>query len=133
VAFSAIVWDEDGITLGKVRRQYFKFLQPKGTIQANATGLSRTGVQQSVGSDTYTVTTSFTGIGQWDYSGDYMYGDDPGEVNSFGKSVTVLEIRPRDLINQLSWEVTADTMGTDYILSAVNTRGWSSDELILRT
>jgi hypothetical protein len=132
VAFDSLVWDEDGITLGNIRNQYFKLLQPKGHISVNATGLTRKGVQQSAGSDTFTTTTTYTGIGQWDYSGDYLYGDDPGEINSFGKSVAVLQIRPKGLLNQLAWEVTADTAGTDYTLSAVNTRGWSSAEMVLK-
>lgn len=131
-AFDALVWDEDGITLGNIRNQYFKFLQPKGDIQVNATGLTRKGVSQTAGSDTFNVTTTYTGIGQWDYSGNYMYGDDPGVVNTFGKSAAVLQIRPKGLLNQEAWEVIGETAGTDYILSAVSTRGWSSDELILK-
>jgi hypothetical protein len=132
VAFEALVWDEDGITLGQIRNMFFKLLQPKGTITANSTGLTRIGISQASGSDTYTVTTTFTGIGQWDYSGNYMYGDDPGVVNSFGKSVVVLEIKPRGQLNQLAWEVVAEDMGCDYILSAVNTRGMVDTNQILR-
>lgn len=133
VAFESLVWDEDGITLGKIRRQYFKLLFPKGTITANATGLTRRGVQTSAGSDTFTVTTTFTGIGQWDYSGLYKYGDDPGEIRTFGKSISVLEIKPKGLLAQLDWEVVGDTAGTDYILSSVNTKGTALDDLVLKT
>lgn len=132
VAFESMVWDESGIILGSIRNQYFKFLFPKGEIQVNATGLTRKGVQQSVGSDTFTVTTTYTGIGQWDYSGDYMYGDDIGTINSFGKSVAVLRIKPRGLLAQLSWEVIADTSGTDYMLSTVTTRGFALEDLVLK-
>lgn len=139
VAFEALVWDEDGITLGSIRNQYFKLLFPKGTISANAVGLTRKGAETSAGSDTYTVTTTPTGIGQWVYSDlsedswDRKYGDDPGEINTFGKSVEVLRIRPRGLLNQLSWELVAETSGTDYILSAVNTKGFSLEDLIMQT
>jgi hypothetical protein len=90
-------------------------------------------VQTSAGSDTFTTTTTFTGIGQWDYSGNYKYGDDPGEIKSFGKSVAVLKIKPRGLLNQLDWEITANTANTDYILSAVNTKGFALDDLTLKT
>ena len=133
VAFESLVWDEDGLTLGSIRNQYFKLLFPKGTINAAANGLTREGLRTSAGSDTFTTTTTYTGIGQWDYSGNYQYGDDPGTISSFGKSVAVLKIKPRGLLNQLDWEVTANDSGTDYILSAVNTKGFALDDLTLRT
>jgi hypothetical protein len=131
VAFESMVWDEDGITLGKIRKQYFKLLYPKGTIVANATGLSRNGAEQASGTDTFTVTTTPTAYDDWIYD-EFQYDEDPGEVNTFGKSVAVLEIRPKGLLNQLAWEVVGETAGTDYILSAVNTRGHNLDELVLK-
>lgn len=132
VAFSALVWDEDGITLGSIRKLYIKLLEPKGSITANAHGLSRKGLQTSAGSDSYTVTTTPTFIGQWEYS-THQIGDDPGEINTFGKSVAVLSIKPKGLLNQLSWEVVCDTAGADYALSAVNTRGHSLQDLVMET
>jgi hypothetical protein len=74
-AFDALVWDEDGLSLGKIRRQYFKLLQPKGTITANATGLTRSGTSTAAGSDSFTVTTTATGIGQWQYGGAHLAED----------------------------------------------------------
>lgn len=139
IAFESLVWDEDGIILGKIRNQYYKFLFPKGTISVNATGLSRTGAETSVGSASFTVTTTPTGIGQWQYGGAflaedaaYKYGDDPGEINTYGKSVAVLNIKPKGLLAQLDWEVVSETSGTDYILSAVNTKGNALDDLVLK-
>jgi hypothetical protein len=128
-----MVWDEDGIIMGKIRKQYYKFLNPKGTITASTTGLSRTGVSINTGSDSFTTTITPTGVGAWLYSDGHMYGEDPGIVNVFGKSVAILEVKPKSLLAQLDWEVTANTAGTDYILSAVNTRGFALDELVLRT
>lgn len=132
VGFSSLVWDEDGIILGKIRNQYFKLLFPKGTINVNATGLTRKGVSQAVGSDTFTVTTTPTGYDDWIYD-TFQYDEDPGEVNTYGKSVAVLRVKPKGLLAQLDWEVVGDTAGTDYILSSVNTRGTALDELILKT
>ena len=63
----------------------------------------------------------------------WKYGDDPGEIKTFGKGVAVLRVKPRGLLNQMDWEVVAETAGTDYILSAVNTRGFALSELTLRT
>lgn len=139
VAFESLVWDKDGIMLGRIRNQYYKLLQPRGTIAANATGLSRKGVETVASSDVFTVTTTPTGIGQWMYGSAFdlaksapKYGDDPGEIKSFGKNVAVLKVNPKGLLALLDWEVVAETSGTDYILSAVNTRGFSLDELVLK-
>ena len=140
VAFESMVWDEDGITLGSIRNQYFKFLFPKGLIQVNATGLTRKGVQTSAGSDTFSVTTSKTGWGEFLYGTDTLanpdavheYGEEAGTINTYGTSATVLRIKPKGLLNQLSWEVIGDTAGTDYILSAVNTKGFALDDLVIK-
>lgn len=131
VAFDALVWDEDGLILGKIQNMYFKLLIPKGTITANVTGLTRKGVTTAVGSDTYTTTTTPTGwdIWMWD---EHMWDEDPGNIDSYGKSVQVLRVKPKGLLNQAAWEVVADTAGTDYILSAVNTRGFALDQLTLK-
>src|SRR6185369_7892456 len=88
-AFSSLVWDKDGITLGNINNQYFKLLEPQGSITANTYGLSKRGVTTNTGSDTYEAETTFTGIGVWDYSGDYLYGDDVGTIDSFASSVAV--------------------------------------------
>lgn len=132
VGFSSLTWDEDGLNLGSIRNQYFKLLFPKGTINANATGLTRKGITTSVGSDSYTVTTTPTAYDEWVYDM-FEYDEDPGVVETYGKSVAVLRIKPRGLLNQLDWNVTADTPGSDYVLSAVNTRGFAIDQLTLKT
>lgn len=139
-AFQSLVWDEGGLSLGKIRRQYFKFLTPSGTINVNATGLTKRGVQQSVGSDSFFTSVTPTGYGIWTYSektgddivGGHQYGDDPGSISTYGKSVAVLEIKPKGLLAQLDWEVTADSVGTDYLLSAVITKGQALDDLVLK-
>jgi hypothetical protein len=130
-AFESLVWDEDGLTLGQIRKLYAKLLYPKGTVTINTTGLSRKGVEQSVGTDSFTVTTTPTGYDDWIYD-EFQYDEDPGEVNTYGKSVAVLEVRPKGLLAELSWEVVADTTGSDYILSAVNTKGKRHEDLVLR-
>jgi hypothetical protein len=130
VAFSSLVWDPDGISLGNIHNQYFKLIQPAGNIVANTYGLSKRGATTNTGTAAYTVEVSFTGIGQWDYSGNYQYGDDIGNVSSFAQSVAVLHVRPKGLLNQEDWEVVASTAGTDYILSAVSTRGTANLDLV---
>lgn len=132
IGFSSLVWDENGLSLGSIRNQYFKLLFPRGKVDANATGLTRKGVTTSVGSDTYVSTTSETGYDEWVYD-EYQYDEDPGPVETYGKSVAVLRIKPRGLLNQLDWNVTANTAGSDYLLSAVSTRGFAIDQLTLKT
>lgn len=131
-AFSSLVWDKNGIILGNISKQHFKLLQPKGSIQINTFGLTKRGSTTSTGTDTYTVETSFSGIGDWDYSGNFKYGDDIGQVDSFGKSVSVVSIRPKGLLNQADWEIITETAGCDYLLSAVNTRGTANKNLIYK-
>ncbi len=133
VAFESLVWDEDGIILAKIRNQYYKLLEPRGEILARAVGVNRTGAQVYSGQATYTSSTTFTGIGVWMYSDGHEYGEDPGEIKTYGKSVAVLTVKPKGLLAQLDWEVLGSTAGTDYILSAVNTRGRALDELIIKT
>ena len=118
--------------MAKIRRQYHKLLFPQGTITANTTGLDRNGAVTSTGSDAFTVTTTPTGLGEWTYGTSFQYGDDPGAVNTYGKSVAILEIKPKGLVNQLSWEIVGDTAGTDYIYSGARTKGFALDDLILR-
>lgn len=130
LAFSALVWDEDGISLGNIHNQYFKLLEPTGTIVANTYGLTKRGATTNTGSDSYSVEVSFTGIGEWDFSGDYLFGDDVGIVSSFAQSVSVLRVRPKGLLNQEAWEIVANTAGTDGYLSSVSTRGTANLDLI---
>jgi len=129
-AFSSLVWDQDGVALANIRNQFFKLLQPKGNIMANAYGLSKRGTTSNTGTDSFGVEVSFTGIGQWDYSGDYQYGDDVGQIDSFANSIAVLNTKPKGLVNQLDWEVVTEDANCDFKLSAVNTRGTSNTDLI---
>lgn len=131
VAFESMTWDKGGIILGKIRSMYFKFLFPKGTMQINTTGLTRLGASTSTGSDTFTVTTTPTFIGQWEYS-THQIGADPGNINTFGKSVSLITIKPKGLLAELQWEVIGETAGTDYTLSAVNTKGTAMEDLVLK-
>ena len=132
LAFESLVWDVDGIALGTVQHQYAKLLNPKGTVNFNATGLTRAGISQSVGSDVFTVTTTETGYDIWLYD-EHVYDEEPGTINSYSKSVAVLTIKPKGLLNQESWELTANTAGTDYIHSTTATRGWYDENLIMKT
>jgi hypothetical protein len=62
----------------------------------------------------------------------HQYDEATGTINTYGTSATVLRIKPKGLLNQLSWEVIGSTAGTDYILSAVNTKGFALDDLVIK-
>jgi hypothetical protein len=130
LAFSSLVWDKDGLTLGNIHHQYFKLLFPKGNIQANAYGLSKRGATTSTGTDTYDADVSFTGYDIWDYDSDDLYDEDPGSIELLARSVAVLDTKPKGLLNECSWEVITENSGCDYMLSAVSTRGTSNNDLV---
>lgn len=129
LAFSSMTWDESGVTLANIYRQYFKLLQPRGSIKVNAYGLSKKGITANVASNTFTQTVSFTGYDVYQYD-QHQYDEDPGQINSYGKAVTVVTLKPKGLINQEDWELITEDANCDYSLSAVNTRGSSRDTLI---
>jgi hypothetical protein len=131
-AYSSLVWDKDGISLGNINNQYFKLLQPKGEIQVNTYGLSKRGAITNTGSDTYSVDVSYTGYDTWLYDSVNLYDDDPGQINTFAKSVAVLRVRPKGLLNQEDWEILTDTAGCDYMLSSVSTRGMANIDLVFQ-
>jgi len=132
LAFSSLVWDADGLTLGNINNLYVKLLEPTGNITCTTYGLSKRGSAVNTGSDTYAVEVSPTGYDIWDYSGDFLYDDEIGAVDTFAQSVAVLRVRPKGLLNQLDWELTSETAGTDYIHSSTNTRGASNTDLIFK-
>lgn len=129
--FSSLVWDEDGLSLAKIRNMYIKLLNVSGTVNADSTGLTRKGITQAVGSTSFTANQSPTGWNAWVYN-EHQYNTDVGIIETYGKSVTVMKMKPRGLLNQLDWNVGADTAGSDFILSAVNTRGFALDQLTLK-
>lgn len=132
LAFSSLVWDEDGITLGNVHNQYFKLLQPQGNIMVNTYGLSKRGATTNVGSATYSVDVSFTGWDVWEYDSVNFYDDDPGSIELLARSVAVIHVRPKGLLNQLDWEIVTEDSGCDYTLSSVSTRGTANNDLVFK-
>lgn len=131
LAYSSLVWDQDGISLGNINNQYFKFLNPRGTIQVNTYGLSKRGATLDTGSETYSTGVSFSGYDVWNYDDEAdNYDDDPGALDATVKSVAVVRVRPKGLLNQEDWEIITEESGCDYILSAVNTRGMANLDLI---
>lgn len=131
VAFNALVWDESGVSLGRIKNQYFKLLEPTGNITANTYGLSKRGSTVNTGFSTYSVEVSPTGYDVLMYDDDTSeYDMDIGAVDTFAQSVAVLRVRPKGLLNEESWELVSEQAGTDYQLAAVSTRGTSNLDLV---
>lgn len=128
VGFSSLVWDENGLVMANIRKQYYKFLNPKGEILINVYGLDKDGVSNAIGSETFTQTVTFTGYDSWLYDA-HVYDEDPGAIESFAKSIGAQKIKTNaKMINQLDWEVSTETIGCDYLLSAVNTIGNTNEK-----
>lgn len=131
-AFSSLVWDKDGISMGKIYNMYVKLLRPVGDITVNTYGLSKRGAVASTGSDSYSVSPTFTGYDTWLYDDVNLYDDDPGSISLLARSVAVLHVRPKGLLNQLDWEIITEDANCDYLLSSVNTRGTANTDLIFQ-
>jgi hypothetical protein len=126
VAHEGLVWSESGMTMGAIQEQRFKLLQPSGTIRTNAFGLDEDGAVNTLATDTFTQTSSFTGWGQLLYSNGAnpsLYSDDVGMINFISTSVHVTTLEIDETLNQLGWEVTWDTANVDFYLSTVHTKG----------
>jgi len=131
-AYSSLVWDEDGLVMANIRKQYYKLLNPKGQINISVYGLDKDGASNSIGEEIFTQSISFTGIGVWDYSGAYQYGDDVGSIAGFAKSIGSQKVKTNaKMINQLDWEITTETKDCDFLLSAVRTVGTTNDKRLL--
>jgi len=124
VACGSLVWDDSGVAMAAIQSMYFKFLYPKGAIQINAYGVTEDNAgAQTLASSSYAVSVSNTGIGQWDYSGQYSYGDDVGFINFYAQASGVQILEPDETLNELSWEIITTGANCDYTLSTVSTIG----------
>jgi hypothetical protein len=127
VAFSSLVWDEAGLVMANIRKQYYKFLDFQGSVQINVYGIDKEGAVATLATDTFQQTVTFTG---WDVMmyDENEYDEDPGSIESFGRSISALPVKTNaKLINQLDWEVVTESVGCDYLLSAVETIGNTND------
>ena len=126
VAHEGLVWDDHGMGMGAIQEQRFKLLQPVGVININSFGLDEEGAVNTLASETFTQSSSFTAWGSLLWSdGELpsMYSDDVGEIDFTSQAIGVVPLEIDETVNQLGWEITTDTKDSDYILSTVNTKG----------
>lgn len=124
VAHEGLVWSDNGMTMGAIQEQRFKLLQPVGTINIKAFGLDEDGAVNTLSTDSFTQTSSFTGWGQFTYSDGYdEWSGDVGIIDYTSTQVQVVNLEIDETLNQLGWEITTDTIDCDYYLSTVLTTG----------
>jgi hypothetical protein len=126
VAHEGIVWSDSGMTMGAIQEQRFKFLQPSGSIQINTFGLDEDGAVNTLATETFTQTASFTSWGDMGWSdGDYpsLYSGDVGMIDYTSTGISVITLEVDETVNQLGWEVITETAGCDYLLSTTHTNG----------
>ncbi len=127
VGFSSLVFDETGLVMANIRKQYYKLLEPKGSINFGVYGIDKDGVVAVLASEPYQQSVTFTGYDVWLYD-EYEYDDDVGTISTFGKSIDSKPIKTNaKLINQLDWEVVTEGIGADYLLSSVKTEGHANN------
>ena len=126
VAHEGVVWSESGMTMGAIQETRFKYLFPAGAVQTNVFGLDEDGQVDTLATDTFTQSASFTGWGQMLWSdGTYpsVWSGDVGAIDFTTKQVHVTTLEIDETLNQIGWEVITDEANADYLLSTVNTRG----------
>jgi len=126
VAHEGMVWSDNGMTMGAIQEQRFKFLQPSGTIQVNSFGLDEDGAVNTLANETFTQTASFTSWGDMGWSdGDFpsLYSGDVGMIDYTSQGIAVVTLEIDETVNQLGWEVITDTTDCDYYLSTTHTTG----------
>lgn len=128
VAHEGLVWSNSGMSMAAIQNQRFKFLSPVGTINVIATGLDEDGATNTLASEVFTQTSSFTAWNDYEYSDGYVeYSGDVGVINYTSKMVKVVNLEIDETLNQLAWEVTTDKIDCDYYLSNVLTTGVEID------
>lgn len=126
VAHEGIVWSDSGMTMAAIQEQRFKLLQPAGTIQINSFGLNEDGAIDTLASDTFTQTASFTAWGQYVWSDGELpsvYSGDVGAIDYTSTGVSVVTLEIDETVNQLGWEIITDTANCDYLLSTTHING----------
>jgi len=125
-AHEGVVWSDSGMTMGAIQTQRFKYLYPAGTVKANSFGLDEDGQTDTLATDTFTQSASFTGWNQliWsDGSIPALWSDDVGMIDFTTKQVHVTTLEIDETLNQVGWEVVTDEANCDYLLSTVHTKG----------
>ena len=122
VAHEGITWSNNGMTMAAIQEIRFKLLRPLGTININISGLDEDGSTNTLTTDSFTQTSSFTGWNQLDWTND-EWSADTGAVNYTSKQVKVMNLEINETLNQIAWEITTDDINCDYYLSSILTRG----------
>lgn len=114
-----IKFSEDGMEWAKVIDVTFVLLRPQGNIQLTISGLTEDNEQaQSIGSNSYTSTTSISGWGQGGWA-DQTWGETVAIPATSGITRKTTTIEIDEELNWLQWELQTTESGCDYALSDV--------------
>lgn len=122
VAHAGLTWADSGMTMAAIQDMRFKLLRPTGTINVSCSGLDEDGETNTLATEPFTQTSSFTGWGQMDWFND-QWSADVGVINFTATQVKVMTLEIDETLNQAAWEITTDKIDCDYYLSSVLTRG----------
>jgi hypothetical protein len=126
VAHEGLVWEDSGMTMAAIQEQRFKLLQPSGEITINSFGLNEDGATDTLATESYQQTASFTSWGEMEYSNDEPiseYSADVGSIDFTSTGIAVVTLEIDETVNQLGWEVVTDQTDCDYYLSTTHTKG----------
>lgn len=126
VAHDGIVWSDSGMTMAAIQEIRFKYLQIAGTVQSTAFGLNEDGAVDTLATDTFTQTASFTAWGQLVFSDGSIpsvFSGDVGSIDFTSTGVTVITLEIDETVNQLGWEIITDGADCDYFLSTTHING----------
>lgn len=138
VGSGGLIFDKGGVEMFSSYITYFKFLNPSGIINANIYTISEDNPIETIGASDTINLTSISSRVMWDsmiYSNPnagptsnqqpLSYSSNVGKLTSVQQNIEVISIDVDDIVNQQSWSVVCDTIGSDYLLGSVTTTGYS--------
>lgn len=129
----SMVFDAGGVAEVASYFTYFKFLNPRGTINTNITGLTEDGTLSPVGSD-QVVVPNMNGPYIWgtmlfsNPDASSVFSGDTGNASNQTGPITIStvdsSVRPIEvdqILSEQTWQITTSEVGCDYLLSSVTT------------
>lgn len=116
VGSGLIKFSDDGQEWAKVLRLILILIRPQGNITANVTAKTEDAAVAPVGTETFTPTTSITGIGE-DAIGMFYIGEVRSAPAEYGNQREPLIVDIDEEVQWLQWTLNSAGTGVDYELS----------------
>lgn len=118
-ASGIIKFSDDGMEWAKVVDVTFVLLRPQGNITLSVTGKTEDSSLETIGSDTYTPSSSISGWSETNWE-DYLgWADSDTVPTSYGDARAAVVIEIDEILNWLKWDLSTTNLGVDYQLSDV--------------